>query len=136
MTHDGTNPLSGSEFIEGLGVKLLHWREGTSCIELEVVKRLSNRLGMAHGGVISTMLDQAMGLAWRSSGEDRIPGGTINLNVNFISPGKGILRANGKLVRFTKSSAFCEGEVVDELGNVIATSQGVFSARLTSKIAG
>jgi uncharacterized protein (TIGR00369 family) len=133
MTKESINPLSGSHFIEDLGVKLLDWKDGASTIELEVVKRLSNRLGMAHGGVISTLLDQVMGLAWRSLGNDRIPGGTINLNVNFIAPGNGILKANGRLIRFTKSSAFCEGDVVDEMGCIIATAQGVFSARLNVK---
>ena len=133
MTSDSNNPLSGSQFIEDLGVKLLHWENATASIELEVTKRLSNRLGMAHGGVISTLLDQVMGLAWRSIGQDRVPGGTINLNVNFIAPGNGKLIANGRLVRFTKSSAFCEAHILDPLGNCIATAQGVFSAKLNAK---
>jgi uncharacterized protein (TIGR00369 family) len=133
MTSESNNPLAGSQFIEDLGVKLIHWQDGRASIELEVVKRLSNRLGMAHGGVISTMLDQVMGLAWRSLGQDRAPGGTINLNVNFIAPGNGILKANGRLIRFTKSSAFCEGDITDAAGGIIATAQGVFSARLSAK---
>jgi uncharacterized protein (TIGR00369 family) len=133
MSTESINPLSGSQFIEDLGVKLISWQDGNSCLELEVVKKLSNRLGMAHGGVISTLLDQVMGLAWRSVGQDRVPGGTVNLNVNFIAPGKGIIVANGRLVRFTKSTAFCEGHIVDSEGNCIATAQGVFSAKLLPK---
>jgi uncharacterized protein (TIGR00369 family) len=133
MTSDSNNPLAGSQFIEDLGVKLIDWQDGRACIELEIVKRLSNRLGMAHGGVISTLLDQVMGLAWRSIGQDRVPGGTINLNVNFIAPGNGMLKANGRLIRFTKSSAFCEGDVTDSSGSIIASAQGVFSARLSTK---
>lgn len=133
MTHTSNNPLAGSQFVEYLGIKLISWESGESTLELEVVKRLSNRLGMAHGGVISTLLDQAMGLAWRSIGHDRIPGGTVNLNVNFIAPGNGVLIAKGRLIRFTKSTAFCEGHIVDSLGNCIATAQGVFSAKLNLK---
>ncbi len=133
MTSDSNNPLAGSQFIEDLGVKLIDWQDGCACIELEIVKRLSNRLGMAHGGVISTLLDQVMGLAWRSVGQDRVPGGTINLNVNFIAPGNGMLKANGRLIRFTKSSAFCEGDITDSSGSIIASAQGVFSARLSAK---
>jgi uncharacterized protein (TIGR00369 family) len=133
MTSDSNNPLAGSQFIEDLGVKLIDWQDGRACIELEIVKRLSNRLGMAHGGVISTLLDQVMGLAWRSMGQDRVPGGTINLNVNFIAPGNGMLKANGRLIRFTKSSAFCEGDITDSSGSIIASAQGVFSARLSAK---
>jgi len=133
MTSDSNNPLAGSQFIEDLGVKLIDWQDGRACIELEIVKRLSNRLGMAHGGVISTLLDQVMGLAWRSVGQDRVPGGTINLNVNFIAPGNGMLKANGRLIRFTKSSAFCEGDITDSSGSIIASAQGVFSARLSAK---
>ena len=133
MTSDSNNPLAGSQFIEDLGVKLIDWQDGRACIELEIVKRLSNRLGMAHGGVISTLLDQVMGLAWRSMGQDRVPGGTINLNVNFIAPGNGMLKANGRLIRFNKSSAFCEGDITDSSGSIIASAQGVFSARLSAK---
>lgn len=130
MTNESSNPLAGSQFIEDLGIKLLRWESGEPTLELEIVKRLSNRLGMAHGGVISTLLDQAMGLAWRSIGQDRVPGGTVNLNVNFIAPGHGVLIANGRLIRMTKSSAFCEGHISDSSGNCIATAQGVFSAKL------
>jgi uncharacterized protein (TIGR00369 family) len=132
MTVDPNNPLAGSKFIEELGVKLLFWENGTASLELEVTDRLINRLGVAHGGVISTLLDQVMGLAWRSKGQNRIPGGTVNLNVNFIAPGNGILVAKGRLLRFTRSTAFCEGQIFDSAGNCIASSQGIFSAKLNS----
>jgi uncharacterized protein (TIGR00369 family) len=127
MTH--TNPLAGSFFSEDLGIELLEWDNGHSVIALKVTQRLGNRLGMAHGGVIATLADQALGLAWRSAAPDRTPGGTINLNINFISPGNGRLTAEGQLVKLTGSVAFCEGKIYDEKRELIATAQGAFSAR-------
>lgn len=123
------NPLAGSFFCEDLGVELLEWANGRSVIALEVTQRLGNRLGMAHGGVIATLADQALGLAWRSAAPERIPGGTINLNINFIAPGNGRLRAEGQLVKLTGSSAFCEGKIYNDQNELIATAQGAFSAR-------
>jgi uncharacterized protein (TIGR00369 family) len=130
MSIQNINPLDGSHFAQELGMRLLSWSDGQASLELEVTQRLANRLGMAHGGVVCALLDQVMGLAWRSVGTDRIPGGTINLNINFIAPANGLLLAQGKLIRFTKSSAFCEGNVLDQSGHVIATGQAVFSARI------
>lgn len=130
MTTHLENPLAGSGFAENLGLALIDWGAGQAIVELAVTPKLGNRLGMAHGGVIASLLDQALGLAWRSIGTDRTPGGTINLNVNFIAPGKGVLRAHGRLIRFTNSSAFCEGMVYDAQKNIIASAQAVFSARL------
>ena len=123
------NPLDGAHFPNDLGIKLINWGDGQAEMEILVIERLTNRLGVAHGGVISTLLDQSLGLAWRSLREERIPGGTINLNVNFIAPGRGRLRAIGQWISFTKSTAFCEGRVLNETGQVIATAQGIFSAR-------
>jgi uncharacterized protein (TIGR00369 family) len=132
---NNTNPLAGSFFSEDIGIELLEWDNGHSVIALEITQRLGNRLGMAHGGVIATLADQALGLAWRSAAPDRTPGGTINLNINFISPGKGRLTAEGQLVKLTGSVAFCEGKIYDENRELIASAQGAFSAR-RPKIAG
>lgn len=123
------NPLAGSYFCEDLGIELLEWADGRSIIALEITQRLGNRLGMAHGGVIATLADQSLGLAWRSAAPDRKPGGTINLNINFIAPGSGRLTAEGRLVKLTGSCAFCEGKIYNDKGEMIATAQGTFSAR-------
>ena len=123
------NPLAGSLFCEDLGIELLEWSNGHSVIALEVTQRLGNRLGMAHGGVIATLADQALGLAWRSAAPDRTPGGTINLSINFIAPGNGRLSAEGQLVKLTGSCAFCEGKIYNAQRELIATAQGAFSAR-------
>jgi uncharacterized protein (TIGR00369 family) len=124
-----TNPLAGSFFCEDLGIELLEWGNGNSVIALKVTQRLGNRLGMAHGGVIATLADQALGLAWRSAAPERTPAGTINLNINFISPGNGRLTAEGQLVKLTGNVAFCEGKIFNEKRELIATAQGAFSAR-------
>src|SRR5690606_12160542 len=62
----------------------------------------TNSFGVAHGGVIMTLLDVAMAHAARSLHKDRPDGGpglvTIELKTTFMRPGQGVLRAQGSVL--------------------------------------
>ncbi len=126
---ESSSPLAGSHFCEDLGIELISYLDGKAIIALTVQPRMTNRFGMAHGGIVSTLADQAMGLAWRSAAPDRKPAGTINLNVNFIAPAKGRLRAEANVVKIAGRCAFCEGHIYGEDGSVISSMQGTFGIR-------
>lgn len=88
--------------------------------------------GQAHGGLLMTMLDMAMAAAARSAslskGEQQFYV-TVEMKTNFIRPGGivgGKLTASGRLRHTTKTMAFCEGDLVDGEGKLVATSSGTF----------
>lgn len=123
-------PLADTPFCLDLDMELIEWGSGRTVVALEVTKRMTNRMGVAHGGIVSTLADVALGMAWRSAAPERDALGTLSLNINFMAPGVGRLVAEGRMVRLTGVCAFCEGSVSDSRGVCVATAQGVFRAKL------
>jgi uncharacterized protein (TIGR00369 family) len=95
-------------------------------LALKIKPAFRNSWKAAHGGVIMTMLDSAMSLAARLHLHGA-PGGvlTIEMNAKFISPGMGDrLSAEGKVIGGGRSILFCEAEVRDEAGGIVAKGMG------------
>jgi uncharacterized protein (TIGR00369 family) len=113
-------------FIDHLGIERVQSDEGRALLALEIKPAFRNSWKAAHGGVIMTMLDSAMSLAARMHLQGA-PGGilTIEMNVKFISPGiGGRLTAEGKVIGGGRSTLFCEAEVRDEAGKLVAKGMG------------
>ena len=84
----------------------------------------TNNFGIAHGGLTSTLLDIAMGSAARHAAD--LPVMTLDLQVSFIAPGRGVLTAEARIVRAGRSVVFCEGEVRSDNGDLVAKGSGLF----------
>jgi len=113
-------------FIDHLGIERVEDQEGRALLALEIKPAFRNSWQAAHGGVIMTMLDSAMSLAARLHLHGA-PGGilTVEMNAKFISPGTGHrLTAEGKVIGGGKSTLFCEAEVRDEAGKLVAKGMG------------
>jgi uncharacterized protein (TIGR00369 family) len=95
-----------------LGYRVTRIEEGLAVFEFEAGEHVFNPLGMVHGGVVSTLLDTAMGCAVHSM----LPAGntysTAEIKVNFIRP---VTRVDGRLL--------CEGRVI-HVGKRLATAEG------------
>ncbi len=80
-------------FLDLLGARPGHREKGRAVISLELREKLTNSWGFAHGGVVMTLLDVAMGSAVRST----VPAGlgvvTVNLGVTFLHSAAGSLTA-------------------------------------------
>ena len=112
-------------FLAWLDVRGIELRTGSSRLELALRPELLNSLGAAHGGVVCTLLDVAMAAAARSDDlSSRVV--TIDMAVQFMRPGAGELTASGTLLRLTRSLAFCEAELRDAAGELLAKSSGTF----------
>jgi uncharacterized protein (TIGR00369 family) len=112
-------------FIDHLGVERVQSDEGRALLALEVKPAFRNSWKAAHGGVIMTLLDSAMSLAARLHLHGA-PGGilTIEMNAKFISPGIGDrLIAEGRVIG-GRATLFCESEVRDQDGNLVAKGMG------------
>lgn len=112
-------------FIDHLGVERVLNDEGRALLSLQIRPQHRNSWKAAHGGVIMTLLDSAMSLAARLHNHGA-PGGilTVEMNAKFISPGMGDrLHAEGRVIG-GRSTLFCEAEVRDESGELVAKGMG------------
>jgi uncharacterized protein (TIGR00369 family) len=124
MTHDTKFAREYQKkipFIAHLGLETDELGEGTARLSVALEPHMSNSFGTAHGGVIMTLLDSVMSLAARLHLHGA-PGGilTIEMNAKFVNPGMGArLDAEGRVIG-GRSTLFCEGEVRDDAGALVA----------------
>lgn len=116
-----------SEFTEYLGCRHLGVRDGAFTIELDLEPRHMSRANRAHGGVLFSLLDTALG---RAVLEELPPGrgcATVELKINYFRPvQRGTIRAAGRCVQQTKSLAYAEGEIVNDEGKILARATATF----------
>lgn len=120
-------PLPDSEFTRSLGMTTTRCQDGVCVIEVELEPRHMSVAGRAHGGVLFTMLDTAMGRAVIT----RLPPGrgcaTVEAKINYLRPVQGgRIRAEGRALDLTRRTAYAEGTVFDEEDRVLARSSGTF----------
>ncbi len=113
-------------FLELLGARAEHWEKGRAVVSIDVRQELTNSWKFAHGGVVMTLLDVAMGSAARTTDAQVAGIVTVNLTVSFLRPCSGLLRAEGRVMRGGRSLVFCEGEVRDASGEMAAMGMGTF----------
>ncbi len=106
----------------------IHVERGRSWVELTYEERFQGWDGIAHGGIIATILDEVM--AWALVGEDNW-GVTARLSIDFKQPvnvGQPI-RAEGWITRSRRRIVDAEARVIDAVsGDVLATATGVYMA--------
>lgn len=115
-------------FDELLGLCLHRAEGGAAEVRLELSERHRNRRGVAHGGVLSSLLDTCLGAAVVSTLAPQEWCGTLELSVQFRDPArKGPLVGRGRVVRRGRTVAFAAGEVVDADGRTVAAAHGVWT---------
>ena len=79
---------------------------------------------IVHGGMVSTLLDTAMGGACWSVLEDDESFLTADLRVEFMRSARpGTLRAEGHVIQRNRRVAFCSAELYDVEGMLLASSR-------------
>jgi uncharacterized protein (TIGR00369 family) len=116
-------------FAELLGVEVVEQSPERVVLGLDLRPELLNSWQVAHGGVVMTLADIALAIAARTHTPGTKGAMTVELKVNFIEPGEGRLLAEGRCLRAGKSLAFCEGEVRDGRGKLVAKALGTFMLR-------
>lgn len=110
-----------------IGLRRIRAGGGRAEITLELRPEHRNRRGVAHGGLLSAMLDAALGSAVVSGIGAEEWCGTAQLSVQFRHPGTGpVLTGHGRMARRGRRLAFAEGEVVDAGGKVVAAAHGTW----------
>ncbi len=117
-------------FADALGFELWRFDGGHAELQLALEPGLHNSFGVAHGGVLMTLLDVAMAHAARSV-HARTPQAdhgvvTIEMKTSFVQPAEGRLRCEARLLHRTPTLAFCEGSVFDAAAGLRAHATGTF----------
>jgi len=112
-------------FVRAQGIDLIAAQAGESELHLLVRPDQENHLGMAHGGVLMTLLDVAMAQAARSVDDGNMVV-TIEMKTTFLQAAFGALSARGKLLHRSGRMAFTEASVFDAQGRRCAHSTGSF----------
>ena len=110
-----------------LGYRSLEQGDGRAVIEWDASPEycFQTAIGpIVHGGMVTTLLDTAMGGACWSLLEDDESFLTADLHVEFLRSSRpGPLRAEGKVVHRTKRVVFCAGELYDAAGEHLASAR-------------
>ncbi|WP_150574375.1 PaaI family thioesterase [Pandoraea aquatica] len=115
-----------SGFIDHLGVELLRAENGESELRLDLSAKHLNSWEVMHGGVTMALLDVALSTASRSVAPEGTGVVTIEMKTSFMQPGSGEMRAFGRLLHRSTTMAYCEGEVRDANGKLVAKAMGTF----------
>lgn len=112
-----------------IGLKLLFRldEKGRSLATFVPPKEFQGFAGVLHGGIICTLLDEAMAWAMILNG---YLGATASLKVKFRKPvptGKTI-KITGEIIKQRTNSWFLISHIQDESGEVLAEAEGVFGA--------
>lgn len=116
----------GTLNVNGLGLEL-HVETDRAWTEVTLADRFQGWDGIAHGGILCTILDEVM--AWSlAAGDDW--GVTARMNVEFHRPVPlGIpLRAEGWITRKRRRIIDTEGKIMGPAGTSLATATGVWVA--------
>jgi uncharacterized protein (TIGR00369 family) len=122
-----------SPFINLVGAKTEEWREGYVRMSLVLEHKHTNPNGVMHGGVATSLMDEALGGVVASvRGLETMraaPHATVDMNVSFLAgPRQGDeIVVEGRALKVGRSVAFCEAEVTRRgKGDLIAKGRFTF----------
>ena len=95
-------------------------------VHLDLQPWQCNSFGVAHGGVMMTLLDFAMAMAAKVKHGHLGGAMTIDMSTSFIKGGKGKMVVHGTVLKAGKSIQFCEASAYDASGDLLAKSMGTF----------
>jgi uncharacterized protein (TIGR00369 family) len=120
--------LQASEFYRWAGIELVAAGSGQVEIAFEAGAQHVNLQGLVHGGMLATLADTAMGLAVRTVLDPGRRHVTVQLGIEFLSPGRpGRIVAHGRSVKIGRQLGFAEADVVDARGRLLALARSTLS---------
>jgi uncharacterized protein (TIGR00369 family) len=120
--------LQDSEFYRWAGVEVTDASPGVVEVAFEASSQHLNLQGLVHGGILATLADTAMGLAVRTVVEPGRRHVTVQLGVEFLSPGRpGRIIARGRSVKIGTQLGFAEADVMNADGRLLARAHSTLS---------
>ncbi len=111
-------------FAQKFGLKLVDLDEGYSKVEMVFSSEMQNIFGMAHGGALFALIDEAFETASNSHGTMAV---ALNMNITYISspPLGSKLIAEAKEFYRTNKTANYDIKIYDEKNQLIASCQAL-----------
>lgn len=111
-----------------LGYRIVDVSRGRIALDWEVPEVLLNPAGIAHGGFLVALLDDAAGLAAASRYPRFVPQLTVQLSTDFLAPvPAGVThRVEGVVVRGGRSSNVADATIRDPEGRLLTRCTGIF----------
>jgi acyl-CoA thioesterase len=119
-----TRKVEQEPFAKKFGLKLIDLKEGYSKVTMTFTPDMENIFGMAHGGAIFALIDEAFQTACNASGTIAV---ALNMNITFVSspaPGSKLTTEAKEFSRTSKTANY-DIKVIDEQGNLIASCQAL-----------
>jgi uncharacterized protein (TIGR00369 family) len=118
----------------GLRLKFFTDDAGRILSRIRIPRRFEGPPGYMHGGAIATLMDEAMSKANRARGVTAM---TRQMEVEYLRPVPLLvpLLLEGRLLKAEGRKHYCEAEVTDSEGRVLARSKGLFLAIDVAKFA-
>ena len=121
-----------SPFVELIGGRMEEWREGYVRMSITLEEHHTNPNGVMHGGVVTTLMDEALGGVIASvRGLETMfaaPHATVEMNASFLAgarPGDRI-EVEARVLRLGRRVAFGEAEARRGDGELIAKGRMTF----------
>jgi acyl-CoA thioesterase len=111
-------------FAKKFGIKLLDLDEGYSKVEMKFTPDMENFLGLAHGGALFALIDEAFETASNSHGTVAV---ALNMNITYISPPPSECRLIAEAREFsrTQRTAAYDIKLFDDRNNLIASCEAL-----------
>jgi acyl-CoA thioesterase len=111
-------------FAQKFGLKLTDLSEGYSRVEMNFTPDMENIFGLAHGGALFALIDEAFETASNSHGTMAV---ALNMNIAYVSspPPGSKLTAEAREFNRTNRTALYDIKVVDDRDNLIASCQAL-----------
>jgi acyl-CoA thioesterase len=111
-------------FAKKFGLKLVDIDDGYSRVEMKFTPDMENLFGMAHGGALFALIDEAFETASNSYGTLAV---ALNMNISYLSsPSPGSrLTAEAREHHQTQKTSLYEIKVFDEQDHPIASCQAL-----------
>ncbi len=117
--------LPAPPFMELLGIRIVSVEPGSVAFEFEPAEYMYSPLGNVHGGIVTVLLDTAMGCSFHTTLPAGVGYTTLELKVNFPRPvtaKAGTLRAQGRVVHSGSRVALLDARLTDLHQKLYATA--------------
>ncbi|WP_029688578.1 PaaI family thioesterase [Thermoanaerobacter sp. A7A] len=114
-----------TNFHQLIGVHVAELGKGYAVTKIEIEEKHLNPLGIAHGGVLFSLMDITMGMAARTVGKQVV---TLEMNINYVSPANLVdkVKAIGKIVHAGNKTTVAVCEAYTEEGRLLAVARETF----------
>ena len=111
-----------------LGMELLEIKKGWAIVRLPVEDKLTNAIGLVHGGAIFSAADSAVGIALVGMTNRNENISTLEMKINYMKPVKGReIMAEAKIIHRGSQTAIGDVEVRDEDRNLISKGLATYA---------